>query len=215
MISHDVKLLAVFDKLDKKIDKVSTTLGKVGPQGIQGDKGAVGPQGPVGAKGPSGSIGGLGAKGEAGVDGLDGVSINDVTVDFDNHLVVSFSDGSTIDAGEIQLDGTEAGKGASYTISTGARLDKPYITGTETLDFGSGAMSTSVVVTDINKVFTSSFVAATLRIEATAEHSIEDLVIDPIQVTVQELVEGVGFTIVGRMFNARANGTYKVNWIIY
>tara|TARA_R110000782_G_scaffold110366_2_gene199699 strand:+ start:59 stop:367 length:309 start_codon:yes stop_codon:yes gene_type:complete len=88
-------------------------------------------------------------------------------------------------------------------------------TGTATLDFGSGALSTATVVTGVTRIESASVVKAELRIEATADHSTDDLLIDPIDVTVKDIVAGVGFTIEGRMFNARASGTYTVNWILF
>jgi hypothetical protein len=90
-----------------------------------------------------------------------------------------------------------------------------YETGVVTLDFGAGAVATSTVVTGITGITAPSIVTAELRIEATAEHTEDDLLNDPIRVAVSSLVVGTGFTIEGFMDNAPANGTYQVNWIFY
>jgi hypothetical protein len=201
MLSSDVKLLAVFDNLEKRLDKVQATVGQTGPQGTQG------PQGPAGKDGKDGKAGSEGKDGKAGEDG---VSVTSIIMDFDNHLVVELSDGSSVDAGEVQ--GSSSG-GDSYNVSMGGGGTSIF-TGTETLDFGSGAMSTSVAVTGV-QLTAASIIVAHLRIEETPEHSTCDLLNDHIHVYVHNLVEGTGFTIEGKMENAKANGTYKVNWIKY
>ena len=61
----------------------SNTISIEGPQGPQGPEGPEGPQGPTGATGPQ------------------GVSITNVAIDGNQHLIVTLSDGSTIDAGSI------------------------------------------------------------------------------------------------------------------
>mgnify|MGYP003647682617 CR=1 FL=1 len=88
-------------------------------------------------------------------------------------------------------------------------------TGVATLDFGAGAMSATVVVTGVASITAASIVLSKVRMEATADHAIGELSFDPIQVVVKDIIAGVGFTIEGRMFNAPANGTYKINWILY
>ena len=86
--------------------------------------------------------------------------------------------------------------------------------GVVTLDFGEGAMATSTVVTGVSTIASTSIVIPTLRIETTTEHSECDLLNDPIRLAVTSIVTGVGFTVVATMDNARANGTYKVNWLL-
>ena len=87
-------------------------------------------------------------------------------------------------------------------------------TGVVTLDFGAGDLSATIVVTGVPSVKADSVVSAQVRIEVTDDHSTDDLLVDPIKVTVTDIVAGVGFTINGRMFNARANGTYTINWLL-
>lgn len=89
-----------------KGDKGDT--GTQGPQGIQGETGAQGPQGIQGIQGiqgEQGPKGDTGATGATGAQGPQGVSITNVSVNASNHLIVTLSSGSTIDAGEIQVSG--------------------------------------------------------------------------------------------------------------
>jgi len=90
-----------------------------------------------------------------------------------------------------------------------------YTTGAAALDFGAGEMSATVVVTGVAGITATSIVDARVRMEATADHSVDELSFDPIQVVAKNIVESVGFTIEGRMFNAPARGLYNVNWIVY
>ena len=53
-----------------------------------------------------------------------------------------------------------------------------------------------------------------MRIEDTADHIAEDLLIDPIRVEAFAIVPGGGFTIYGTMENAPANGKYNVQWAL-
>ena len=72
----------------------------------KGDTGAVGPKGergPKGEKGADGLNGVNGKDGVAGKDGLQGVSVVSAEVTFDNHLVLTLSDGNEIDAGQINV----------------------------------------------------------------------------------------------------------------
>jgi len=86
--------------------------------------------------------------------------------------------------------------------------------GIATLDFGNGSLTAETVVTGYSEITADSVVMASMRITATPEHLTDDLLVDPIRLAVKDLIAGVGFTIYGEMDNARANGTYKINWII-
>jgi hypothetical protein len=90
--------------------------------------------------------------------------------------------------------------------------DKP--SGTATLDFGTGVNVAEVVVTGVGAARSNSIITVEMRIEATANHSVDDLLFDPIRVEAHTIVAGTGFTIFGKMGNARANGLYFVNWAI-
>lgn len=121
------KILAVLDYLEKKIEAVAQNKGlngKDGAQGPKGETGKVGPSGPAGKAGKDGRDGKDGKDGEDGKHGDDGVSVTDVEIALDNHLVVTLSDGTEVDAGELP----ETGKGGdSYSIgmygSASSRVD--------------------------------------------------------------------------------------------
>jgi len=104
MVNSDVKLLAVLDKVERQFASLSLERGE---QGLKGDKGDIGPKGEKGATGTTGAVGATGkagpsgAKGNTGPKGDNGISIEQVRLDFDNHLVVTLSDGSEIDAGDV------------------------------------------------------------------------------------------------------------------
>ena len=103
MISYDAKLIAIYDKLEKQIKTLQLKHGIDGNDGadgisIKGDQGDRGHDG----VGHDGKQGAAGADGAAGDHGVDGVSITSAKIDFDNHLVISLSDGTEIDAGALQ-----------------------------------------------------------------------------------------------------------------
>lgn len=136
MINPDLKLLAIYDNLERKISTISLTKGDRGDTGKQGPKGERGEKGPQGATGPAGPKGEKGPQGPEGKQGEAGVSVVDASVDFDNHLVLRLSDGREIDAGEIKVDvdkgstvvnvavaKTGGGSGASGSLSTNLDLN--------------------------------------------------------------------------------------------
>lgn len=106
MLSNDVKLLAVFDTLEKRVSSLTLKQGEKGPKGDKGEQGSSGEKGDRGEKGLQGVAGAKGETGPKGEDGEAGISVVDVRVDFDNHIVVTLSDGNEIDAGEINIEGT-------------------------------------------------------------------------------------------------------------
>ena len=59
-------------------------------------------QGPAGPAGPAGAPGQDGQDGAPGKDGADGIGIVGATVNEEGHLILTLSDGSTIDAGMVQ-----------------------------------------------------------------------------------------------------------------
>ena len=117
----DLKLTALYDKLLSKIQAV---------EAIRGEKGDKGDPGPTGEKGPKGDKGdiGVGKDGKDGVDGKDGadgsngedgVGVQDATVDFDGHLVLTLTNGEEVDAGSVK-DINEAQAPNVYNISMGS-----------------------------------------------------------------------------------------------
>ena len=88
-------------------DGNTVNLGKV-----VGNDGAQGAQGEKGEKGDKGDQGVQGEKGDAGINGTngaDGVGITDVTINADNELVLTFSNGNIINLGNIK--GSKGDKG--------------------------------------------------------------------------------------------------------
>ena len=69
-----------------------------GPKGDKGDRGLPGKDGLDGRDGRDGR------DGLDGKDGRDGVSVVDAEIDFDNSLVIRLSDGTEIDAGQINFE---------------------------------------------------------------------------------------------------------------
>tara|TARA_R110000796_G_scaffold69170_3_gene157977 strand:+ start:1796 stop:2431 length:636 start_codon:yes stop_codon:yes gene_type:complete len=210
-MNNDLKLIALHDKLESQIKAIQARVSsfQAAPvvSGKDGVKGATGASGKTGKDGKDGRDGKSGAEGN---NGDDGVSIVDVNVDFDNHLRVELSNGETIDAGEIQSAKDDKGK---QIIGVNRTTDK-LKTGQATLDFGSSSSSASVVVTGVPSVRADSIVIASTRMEKTTDHSLDELLIDLIEVNAHSLVVGTGFTITGRMYNSEANGTYTINWLI-
>lgn len=75
--------------------------GEKGKDGRDGRDGKNGIDGRNGLDGKDGRDGKNGIAGKVGEAGKDGVSVIDVDIAIDDHLVVKLSDGSIIDAGEI------------------------------------------------------------------------------------------------------------------
>lgn len=111
--STDAKLTALGLLLDKKLPSLEDHVLEVqkleGPQGIQGLKGDPGERGPQGERGERGEKGEQGPKGIDGIDGEDGVSIVSTKLDFDGTLVLTFSDGRTVNVGEVVGERGERG----------------------------------------------------------------------------------------------------------
>ena len=95
------------------------------------------------------------------------------------------------------------GSGTSTTIS-----------GIATIDFLNGNKTAETIITGIPTITSTSKVFCDMRIEATSTHSTDDMLVDPIRLLIKDLVIGTGFTIYGEMDNAKANGTYNVNWFL-
>ena len=118
-----VHLLEVRRKYREQVDGVSVvkyqigtslvTIGAVGPAGPKGDTGDAGPKGDQGAQGPKGDAGVNGTdgtngtngkdgeQGPAGTNGSDGVGVSQTTIDADGNLIVTLTNGSEINAGQV------------------------------------------------------------------------------------------------------------------
>ncbi len=97
------------EKGDKGDQGVQGEKGDKGDQGIQGEKGDKGDKGDQGVQGEKGDAGINGTDGINGTNGADGVGITDVTINADNELVLSFSNGNVINLGNIK--GSKGDKG--------------------------------------------------------------------------------------------------------
>ena len=88
--------------------------------------------------------------------------------------------------------------------------------GEATLDFGGGIgdFKAEVVVTGVPGVKADSQVYCEVKIEATANHSVDELLFDPIRVIAKDLVVGTGFTVYGQMDSGKARGVYTINWSV-
>jgi len=121
----DLKLTALYDKLLSKIQAVEAIRGE---KGDKGDPGPTGEQGPKGDKGDTGvgkdgKDGVAGKDGADGSDGEDGVGVQDATVDFDGHLVLTLTNGEEVDAGSVK-DINEAQAPNIYNISMGSMASR-------------------------------------------------------------------------------------------
>jgi uncharacterized ubiquitin-like protein YukD len=175
----------------------------------------------------------------AAIQGDSGRGIADVRVNEDNMLCVTYTDGDLTIAGKMHFT-KEASTASTYTgapigsfgvVGTKVNEDNQLVivgpwgkqfntgvkkstSGIASLDFGSGSNFTEAVITGIPDVKASSVILIELRIEATEDHSISDLLYDPIRVVVKSLQPEIGFTIFAKMENSEAFGKYKVNWIL-
>ena len=122
----DLKLTAIYDKLLSKIQAVEAIRGEKGDKGDPGPTGEKGPKGDKGDTGPAGTSGKDGVDGKDGADGKDGedgVGVQDATVDFDGHLVLTLTNGEEVDAGSVK-DINEAQAPNVYNISMGSMASR-------------------------------------------------------------------------------------------
>lgn len=111
MLETELLVTAVHDTLNAKIEALRSA-GVKGDKGDKGDRGLDGKDGKDGANGKDGADGrdgSNGADGRNGVDGSDGISVIDVDIDIDDHLVVKLSNGDIIDAGPLPVRDGEGG----------------------------------------------------------------------------------------------------------
>jgi len=104
-VSTEAKVAALAVLLDKELLKLAETVLNVqkiqGPQGEQGLQGPKGEQGDRGFDGTNGKDGSNGKDGKDGEAGKQGVGVQDAKIDFDGSLVITLTDGTEINAGEI------------------------------------------------------------------------------------------------------------------
>ena len=95
-----------------KGDKGDT--GAAGKDGVDGQDGKDGVDGRDGKQGPKGDKGDTGAAGKDGVDGQDGKDgrgVKSFEVNDEGHLMVTYSDGETVDLGKVTGDATDGKNG--------------------------------------------------------------------------------------------------------
>lgn len=88
--------------------------------------------------------------------------------------------------------------------------------GTATVDFGAfpGSSQATVVVTGQASIQTSSLVEAWIRPQsATAQHSVDEHVVEHLKIVAGSIVDGVGFTIYAECLNSRVHGQFNVAWV--
>lgn len=87
--------------------------------------------------------------------------------------------------------------------------------GSTTIDFGAwpGSDSASVAVTGQSGILSGATVRAWLRLEATAEHSVDEHIMAPLRISAGAIVAGTGFTIYA-VFDApvATYGEWSVQW---
>lgn len=105
LTSSIAQLAKIITQLELKHGKDGLD-GKDGVKGLNGKDGVNGKDGKNGLQGQKGAQGQQGEKGKDGINGLDGISVVNAEVTFDNHLVITLSNGNEIDAGEIQVQNT-------------------------------------------------------------------------------------------------------------
>lgn len=132
-----------FDGVGSAIEKRVSTI-KDGRDGINGTDGRDGKDGKPGRDGQVGPKGRDGLNGRDGIDGENGVSVIDAHLDFDGSLVITLSNGTEIDVGEVMpMDLAEkikivsnGGGTSQYVVDTLASLQ------TQITALGSGGSMT-------------------------------------------------------------------------
>jgi hypothetical protein len=86
--------------------------------------------------------------------------------------------------------------------------------GTAVLDFGSTPVSDARVnVTGQASIVVGSLLEAWLMPVATADHTADEHIVEPLRVVAGNIVPGVGFTIYGITGNVGLVGRWSVGWV--
>ena len=111
--STEAKLAALAILLGKEMPALTAKVDKVtklqGPAGAQGRDGKDGSDGADGKDGATGADGRDGKAGKNGADGEDGVSVAEAKIDFDGSLILTLSDGTVVNVGEVVGERGEKG----------------------------------------------------------------------------------------------------------
>jgi hypothetical protein len=99
-----------------------------------------------------------------------------------------------------------------------AQSDKIPFTDTASLDFGAfpGSSHVALAVTGQDGIEATSCLKACICPTATADHSVDEHVVESIQISAGNIVAGTGFTIYGKNLSTLGNtliyGTWTVRW---
>ena len=157
--------------------------GAQGPAGPKGDTGAQGPQGIQGADGPKGDTGEQGPQGIQGEQGADGLGIKSVDINENNHLIITYDDDTTHDAGEIPSGG---GTGEVISVNGKKGVVKLYATdipmsdaaGAQTIALEISQLQGSVLSLRTNKADKSDLgTAASKNVPASGDASNSEVVL--------------------------------------
>lgn len=87
--------------------------------------------------------------------------------------------------------------------------------GSTTIDFGPypGDTNITLAITGQSEIEADALVDAWLTPAATADHSVDEHVVDGPDIFAGAVVAGVGFTIYGRARTDRAYGLWTVSWV--
>ena len=68
-------------------------------------------------------------------------------------------------------------------------------------------------VTGQASITATSKVEAWVRLSVTAEHSVDEVRVEALKITVGSIVAGTGFTVYGEVLNGRTYGNYTIDWV--
>lgn len=112
---------------DSTTADVGTVVGPRGAKGPKGSAGVSGSPGRAGRPGQPGTSGAPGANGQDGKNGTDGRGVTSTAVTDDGHLIVAYSDGTSIDAGTVVGPKGAAGRSVrSVDVSADGHLIVTY-----------------------------------------------------------------------------------------
>lgn len=115
------------------------------------------------------------------------------------------------------LAGTDGTPNAAnrYVTDTDPRLAAAAHAGIATLNFGPGGAGqpdAQVVITGQADIDSMATILAGIRLQATADHSVDEIRAERIHCYAGDIVDGVGFTIFGELSIGTSYGDFLVNW---
>ena len=108
-VNEDGELMVTYS--DGETQNLGRVAGADGQDGTDGVDGKDGEQGQKGDKGDKGDTGAAGKNGVDGQDGKDGRGVKSFEVNDEGHLMVTYSDGETVDLGKVTGDATDGKNG--------------------------------------------------------------------------------------------------------